>query len=71
LREQYIRTGEGFIIAYSITSKRTFEDAKKYREQILQVKKEDFYPIVLVGNKVDLAIADRAVPREGTLDSSF
>jgi small GTP-binding protein len=52
LRDQYMKTGEGFLIVYSITSRFTFEVAAKLRSNIIRMKNgsEDF-PIVLVGNK--------------------
>jgi GTPase KRas protein len=54
LREQYIRTGEGFIIAHSITSRDSFEQAKAHQGQILEVKERTSWPMMLVGNKDDL-----------------
>ncbi len=38
LREQYMKTGQGFILVYSITSPTSFEAATKFREQILKMK---------------------------------
>ena len=54
MREQYMRTGEGFLLVYSITSEQSFEEIKTFQQQILRVKDKDYFPIILVGNKADL-----------------
>ncbi|KAL7636310.1 UNVERIFIED_CONTAM: hypothetical protein RMT77_013069 [Armadillidium vulgare] len=55
MREQYMRCGEGFLICFSITERRSFEEVIDYRKQILKVRAADSIPIVIVGNKLDLA----------------
>jgi GTPase KRas len=55
MREQYMRAGEGFVLVYSITSRSSFKRVKLYHDQLLGVKKDTPTPIVLVGNKCDLA----------------
>ncbi|ELU08532.1 hypothetical protein CAPTEDRAFT_158614 [Capitella teleta] len=54
IREQYMRTGEGYVICYSITDKRSFEEAIEYKKLINRYARVDHIPIVLVGNKSDL-----------------
>ncbi|PRP89016.1 hypothetical protein PROFUN_02294 [Planoprotostelium fungivorum] len=54
LRDQYIRSGQGFIIVYSITSAQSFQKLNGTYEQILRVKDVDSYPVVILGNKSDL-----------------
>lgn len=54
MREQYMRSGEGFLLVYSITDMRSFQEMEKFHEQILRVKDRDHVPLVLVGNKKDL-----------------
>ncbi|KAH8113404.1 ras-1 [Phellopilus nigrolimitatus] len=54
MREQYMRSGEGFLLVYSITSRSSFEEMGGFYEQILRVKDKDDVPLVLVGNKSDL-----------------
>ncbi|CAL4163380.1 unnamed protein product, partial [Meganyctiphanes norvegica] len=55
MREQYMRCGEGFLICYSITDRRSFEEVAGYRKLIAKVRgAADTIPIVLCGNKVDL-----------------
>lgn len=58
MRDLYIRNGQGFIIAFSLTSKQSFHDIKLIREQIVRVKGTDQVPIVLAANKMDLAERD-------------
>lgn len=54
MREQYMRTGEGFLLVYSVTSRSSFEELATFYQQILRVKDSDFVPVLLVGNKCDL-----------------
>ncbi|KAI5279476.1 Ras GTPase [Ascosphaera acerosa] len=64
MREQYMRTGEGFLLVYSITSRQSFEEIMTFQQQILRVKDKDRFPMMLVGNKCDLD-AERAVSQQG------
>ncbi|KAK6191346.1 GTPase HRas [Patella vulgata] len=54
MRDQYMRTGEGFLCVFAVNVAKSFEDINTYREQIKRVKDADEVPMVLVGNKVDL-----------------
>jgi len=63
LRETFMHTGDGFMLVYSITDDQTFEDLRSIREQILRVHSDRKVPMIVVGNKVDLA-DDRAVSKE-------
>jgi len=65
MREQYMRTGEGFLLVYSITSRQSFEEITTFQQQILRVKDKDYFPMVVVGNKCDLE-NEREVTRSGT-----
>ncbi|KAI8061484.1 small GTPase superfamily [Gilbertella persicaria] len=69
LRDQWIRSGEGFLIVYSITSRMTYDRVNKYRDQIFRVKNTNCIPMVLVGNKCD-KITDREVTREEGVSKS-
>ena len=64
MREQYMRTGEGFLLVYSITSRQSFEEIQQFQQQILRVKDKDYFPIIIVGNKCDLE-AEREVSKQG------
>lgn len=49
-----MRTGEGFLLVYSITSRNSFEEISQFHQQILRVKDKDFFPVLVVANKADL-----------------
>ena len=68
MREQYMRTGEGFLIVYSIDSRASFEEIQQYQQQILRVKDKDYFPMILVANKCDLE-HERQVPTQGPFHS--
>ncbi len=38
MREQYMRSGEGFLLVYSITSRNSFDEIGTFHQQILRVK---------------------------------
>ena len=54
MRDGYMRTREGFLLVYSITSRASFNEIEVFRKQILRVKDTDHVPMFLVGNKCDL-----------------
>ena len=57
LRDQYIRSGDGYIIVFSITSVTSFLEVNAIKEQlnmVLDVDNNTLIPIILVGNKCDL-----------------
>ena len=51
---QYMRSGEGFLLVFSVTDRTSFEEVSRFHKQILRVKDRDEFPIMLVGNKSDL-----------------
>eukprot|EP01105_Mastigella_eilhardi_P021823 TRINITY_DN5313_c0_g1_i1.p1 TRINITY_DN5313_c0_g1~~TRINITY_DN5313_c0_g1_i1.p1 ORF type:complete len:212 (+),score=70.57 TRINITY_DN5313_c0_g1_i1:46-636(+) len=60
MRDQYFRTGHGFIIVYSVVDQSSFASVSNYRLQILRVKEQETYPMVFCANKVDCT-TDRVV----------
>lgn len=54
MREQYMRSGEGFLLVFSVTDHSSFEEIFKFHRQILRVKDRDEFPMLMVGNKSDL-----------------
>ncbi|XP_037053895.1 GTPase HRas-like [Peromyscus leucopus] len=55
VRDQCIHTGEGFLCVFAINSTNSFNSIHQYREHIKWIKNSDDVPMVLVGNKCDLA----------------
>ena len=53
-RDNYFRSGEGFLCVFSITEEESFQATQEFREQILRVKNDENIPFLLVGNKSDL-----------------
>jgi len=58
MRDQYMRTGEGFLVMFALDNYPSFESVSIYRDQIRRVKDADDVPTVLVGNKIDLPTRD-------------
>ncbi|XP_068141244.1 ras-related protein Ral-a isoform X1 [Drosophila tropicalis] len=54
IRDNYFRSGEGFLCVFSITDDESFQATQEFREQILRVKNDESIPFLLVGNKCDL-----------------
>ncbi|XP_063724019.1 ras-related protein O-RAL-like [Symsagittifera roscoffensis] len=65
IRDNYIRSGQAFLCVFSVSERSTFEEMDEFREAILRVKEVNEIdgsdpqgaanPIILVGNKSDLA----------------
>ncbi|CAO1616643.1 unnamed protein product [Sympodiomycopsis kandeliae] len=62
LKELYMKSGQGFVLVFSLTHLGSVNELGPLREQIVRIKSHKV-PLVLVGNKSDLR-ADRQVPRE-------
>lgn len=67
MREQYMVTGEGFLLVFSISDKKSFDEVQEYYQQILRVKDKEDFPMVLVANKWDLQqtrnVSDQEIQR--------
>ena len=64
MRDQYIKSGDGFLLVYSITDSWSSQSVTAFHEQIIAAKGEKDkiipqIPIVVVGNKVRLALSCR------------
>jgi len=69
IRDNYYRSGEGFLCVFSICEHESFLNTQDFREQISRVLDDDSVsknnvPFILVGNKADLAISHRKVTKE-------
>ena len=49
-----MKTGQGFLLVFSITSTSSLSELSELREQIIRIKDDENVPIVIVGNKSDL-----------------
>uniref|UniRef100_A0A8D3EBY7 RAS related n=1 Tax=Scophthalmus maximus TaxID=52904 RepID=A0A8D3EBY7_SCOMX len=63
MREQYMRSGEGFLLVFALNDRGSYHEVQKFHTQVLRVKDRDDFPIVLVGNKADLE-QQRVISRE-------
>ncbi|CRK23661.1 Ras-related protein Rap1 like [Verticillium longisporum] len=63
MRDLYMKSGQGFILVFSITSGSSMNEIEMLREEITRIKDDENVPIVIVGNKADLE-EQRAVPRQ-------
>ena len=57
-----MKSGEGFLLVFSITSSSSINELSELRDQLVNLKDDTNVPIVLVGNNSDLE-EDRAVSR--------
>jgi hypothetical protein len=54
MRDLYMKSGQGFLLVFSIASRTTFEELETLRDDIIRIKDDEDIPIVIVGNKADL-----------------
>ena len=57
-----MKSGQGFLLVFSITSLSSLNELYELREQIIRIKDDERVPLVIVGNKSDLE-EDRAISR--------
>jgi len=55
MRDRYLCTGHGFLVVFSVIDRASFAEVDSFVQQILRVKDKHSVPMVLVGNKIDLA----------------
>ncbi|KAJ5075053.1 ras-like protein [Anaeramoeba ignava] len=52
--EYLMRYTDGFILIYSITDRNSFLEIPQFYNKFVQIKDEDYFPLFVVGNKIDL-----------------
>jgi small GTP-binding protein len=62
MRDLYMKTGQGFLLVFSITSRASLQELATLRDEIIRIKDDENIPIVIVGNKADL-VDQRQVDR--------
>ena len=70
LRDQFIRTCDGFLLVYSITSRASYNDLDAFHDNMLRVKNKPSVPMVVVGNKCDLEEARQVAKSEGEITAN-
>lgn len=64
MREQYMRSGEGFLLVYSVADRSSFDELPRLHRQILRVKDRDEFPMLMVANKADLQHQRMVLPKQ-------
>ena len=54
VRDNYFRSGEGFLCVFSLVDRESFAGVGEIRDSVLRVKVDERTPLILVGNKSDL-----------------
>jgi len=67
MRDMYMKSGEGFLIVYSIIEKSTFVEAEELYGDVLRVRDQEpsTIPLLLAGNKCDLSEMRQVTTQEG------
>lgn len=50
----HIRWGEAFVVVYSVTCKRSFQEARGLLKQLADLRLPSYFTALLLGNKRDL-----------------
>ncbi|KAM8774544.1 GTP-binding protein REM 1 [Rhynchonycteris naso] len=64
-QDSRLQAGSAYVIVYSIADRGSFESASELRIQLRRTHQADHVPIILVGNKVDLARCREVSVEEG------
>jgi Ras-related protein Ral-A len=67
IRDNYYRSGEGFLCIFSICEQESFQHTQEFRDQICRVLDDETVPFILVGNKSDLSAQRKVSSRDAEL----
>lgn len=65
LRDSYMRTSEAFILVYDITNADSFTEVQKIYSHLCMARDSSNIPLLVIGNKVDLAAQRKVSSFEG------
>ncbi|KAJ3450097.1 ras-like protein rasb [Anaeramoeba flamelloides] len=65
MREQYMESGDGFLIVYSMVDNASFEEIPELYQLVLRVKDAEKFPCVICSNKCDLESGREVSANEG------
>lgn len=68
MADQYVKSGQGFLVVYSLESRKSYNKADWYFQIIERVKDRADFPKVLVANKCDLEESKIKVTKQEGLD---
>eukprot|EP01097_Dermamoeba_algensis_P009892 TRINITY_DN711_c0_g1_i4.p1 TRINITY_DN711_c0_g1~~TRINITY_DN711_c0_g1_i4.p1 ORF type:complete len:135 (-),score=16.53 TRINITY_DN711_c0_g1_i4:270-674(-) len=63
MQDQWFRSGQGFMVVFSLISKKSFLEVSNLVDKILRIKSTKSVPMVLAANKCDL-VNEREVTQE-------
>lgn len=66
IRDNYLRSGEGFLCIFALDDRVSFTEASDFHDQIMRVH-EQGKPMILVGNKSDLSDQRDVSQQEGSI----
>ena len=70
-REDVLRWADGCMLVYSVTSRQSFQILAELRKKVEETKRAAHVPVILVGNKADLAHYREVTQDEGKQVTSF
>lgn len=74
MRDQYMRTGDGFMCVFALNSRQSFDELNMFIEQIKRTKEGcyncdlDHIPLLIVGNKCDIESHERKITTQEGID---
>ena len=54
LRSSYIDSGDGYLLVFDVTNRKSFEHLRDYLREVRVAKDDDDVPLILVANKCDV-----------------
>jgi GTPase SAR1 family protein len=69
-RDDVLRWADGVLVVYSVVNRQTFDIIQEIRKRIDENRKGASIPMVLLGNKCDLAHMRKVTSEEGRVSNS-